>query len=395
MTLHLLEPDALDASWAPFAGCRPISELRAGAFLVRERWERALSVHAARIVGGAAPGFFEPGSPPSAPRSDRIRGPAIVVSSAFAPSVGPIAAYEGTARLTAAGRTIGHVLGDGDSFEGFDTPATAALPAIEVDGFGLPAAHTLLDALERLLGPDCAAERDAGAYDELPAGTIVLGDRRDVVSRGATIEPGVVFDVRQGTVVLLAGAEIRSGTRLEGPCWIGEGTRVVGGFIRASSIGPRCVVRGEIASSVFIGYANKAHDGFVGNSVVGEWVNLGAGTTTSNLKNTYGQVRLEVAGARIQTDRTFLGTLFGDHAKTAIGTMLSTGTVVGAGANVFGATAVPKYVAPFSWGHAGSEVLTEEGFLRIAERVLPRRNVAWTDQQRTALAGTYRRLAPR
>ena len=73
-----------------------------------------------------------------------------------------------------------------------------------------------------------------------------------------------------------------------------------------------------------------------------------------------------------QTDRTFLGTLFGDHAKTAIGTMLSTGTVVGAGANVFGAGAVPKYVAPFSWGHAGSEVLTEEGFLRIAERVLPR-----------------------
>lgn len=166
----------------------------------------------------------------------------------------------------------------------------------------------------------------------------------------------------------------------------------MGGFVRGSVVGPRSVVRGEVSSSVFVGYANKAHDGFVGHTIVGHWANLGAGTTTSNLKNTYGPVRLEVSGGRIETGRTFLGSLIGDHAKTAIGTMLPTGTVVGAGANVFGAGPIPKHVPPFAWGLGGDRV-SEEGFLRIAERVLPRREVAFTDARARSLSATWRRLA--
>src|SRR5262249_42609465 len=156
----------------------------------------------------------------------------------------------------------------------------------------------------------------------------------DIVVMGAAVEPGVVFDVRHGAVVLEPGVEVRHGTRLEGPVFVGARSRVLGGFIRGSAFGPECRLHGEIAASVFLGYANESHDGFVGHSVVGHWVNLGALTTTSNLKNTYGPVRLEVAGRRIETERQNLGTLFGDHAKTAIGTMLATGTVVGVGANV-------------------------------------------------------------
>jgi hypothetical protein len=143
---------------------------------------------------------------------------------------------------------------------------------------------------------------------------------------------------------------------------------------------------------VFLGYGNKAHDGFVGHSVVGHWVNLGAGTTTSNLKNTYGEVRLEIAGHRVATGRMNLGTLFGDHAKTAIGTMLATGSVVSAGANVFGPGTLPKYVPPFAWGTAG-ERMTEDGFLTVAERVLARRSLEWTESRRESLRQTYRRGA--
>ena len=392
--LYILEPPAVGAAWAPFAGCRPLAEMRAGAHLVRERWERVLGARTTEVMGGEALGFHDPAGPPAV-ALHAVTGPAWIASSTFAPALEQLASRNRPARLVAAGVTVGRMLGPGESGGGLGDTEPGGTDVIEVDGVPLPAAHTLLDALDRLLGPDCAAERDAGPGDPLPEGTIVLGDRRDVVSRGAVIEPGVVFDVRQGAVVLEQGAEIRSGVRLEGPCWVGSGTRVVGGFVRASALGPRCVVRGEVAASVFVGYANKAHDGFVGHSVVGQWVNLGAGTTTSNLKNTYGAVRLEVAETRLETGRTFLGTLFGDHAKTAIGTMLSTGTVVGAGANVFGETGVPKYVAPFAWGHASGRSLTEEGFLRIAERVLPRRNVAWNEAQHAALAATYRRLAPR
>jgi hypothetical protein len=123
-------------------------------------------------------------------------------------------------------------------------------------------------------------------------------------------------------------------------------------------------------------------------------VNLGAGTTTSNLKNTYGPVRLEVHGTRIETGRSNLGTLFGDHAKTAIGTMLTTGSVIGAGASVFGVPTPAKYVPPFAWGCAG-ERLTEDGFLAVARRVLARRDVAWSDARQESLRRTYERSVGR
>jgi hypothetical protein len=144
-----------------------------------------------------------------------------------------------------------------------------------------------------------------------------------------------------------------------------------------------------VSTTVFFGYANKAHDGFVGHSVVGRWANLGAGTTTSNLKNTYGAVRLDVAGTRIETGRQLLGTLLGDHAKTAIGTLLPTGAVVGVGANVFGAANAPKETAPFAWGTTG-ERASLDGFLTTARRVMPRRAVEVTDGVAAALTAAYR-----
>jgi len=194
-----------------------------------------------------------------------------------------------------------------------------------------------------------------------------------------------------GAVVVDQGAEVRSGTRLEGPIYVGPGTRVLGGFLRGSVFGPECRVRGEISTSVFLGYANKSHDGFVGHSVIGHWVNLGAGTTTSNLKNTYGPVRLEVDGERIETGRLNLGSLVGDHAKTAIGTMLATGTVISAGANVFGPPSAPKYIPPFAWGCSGAERMSEDGFLRVAERVMARRNVSFSADRRESLRLAYQR----
>jgi hypothetical protein len=121
-------------------------------------------------------------------------------------------------------------------------------------------------------------------------------------------------------------------------------------------------------------------------------VNLGAGTTTSNLKNTYGAVRLTIGRTPIETGRSNLGSMLGDHAKTAIGTMLPTGTIVGAGASVFGGGQVPKYVPPLAWGLAG-ERIDEEGFLKIAGRVMPRRLVEFTDARRDSLRRTFQRLA--
>jgi UDP-N-acetylglucosamine diphosphorylase/glucosamine-1-phosphate N-acetyltransferase len=295
----------------------------------------------------------------------------------------------GVRRLEHDGATVAWIVESGETW----TLPHGDGPAREIEGIHLRGAYDLLSATEHFLAADCADFLAAGDQDPIPDGSIVLGDPAEVILRGALVEPGVVFDVRGGGIVLEEGVEVRHGTRLEGPLYAAPFTRMLGGFIRASVFGPRCVVRGEIAGSVFTGYANKAHDGFVGHSVLGHWVNLGAGTTTSNLKNTYGDIRLSVGGTAIETGRANLGSLIGDHAKTAIGTMLPTGAVVGAGANVFGSAQVPKYIPPLSWGLTNDQVVEEEGFLRIAGRVMPRRQVEFTDARRESLRRTYRRLA--
>lgn len=380
--LYLVDPDPAPA-WAPFAGVRPLSELRAGAHLVRERWESFVGVEASAIF--ALPhlaGFPEPGVPPVEARR-AVSGPAVIGSSTFAPRGLAPHLPDAPARLTHGGITVGWAVPTGGAWSG---PLPQA-HAIEVEGMVLRGVHDLVPALELLLKEDLLGL--LGESDPVPRAATVIGDPAWLSLREAAVEPGVVFDTTGGPVVLESGVEVKAGTRLEGPLWAGANTRLVGGPIRASAIGPWCIVRGEMATTTLLGYANKAHDGFVGSSVLGRWVNLGAGTITSNLKNTYGPVRLDVAGAAIETGHMFLGSLIGDHAKTAIGTLLGTGTVVGAGASVFNGVRAPKWVPPFSWGGDGSERLRRDGFLAIAERVLPRRNVAVDDAMRAYLERMY------
>jgi UDP-N-acetylglucosamine diphosphorylase/glucosamine-1-phosphate N-acetyltransferase len=384
--LYLLEPVDPGAAWAPFAGVRPIAELRAGVWRVRERWEAACQADAAAILGDHVEQFREADEPPVRPPGP-VDGPAVVGASWFAPAGDRIAGVDAPGavrRLRHGDRTVGWIVPAGERWDGPHERGEC----LEVSGLLLRGAFDLITALEQFLGEDCADLKAAPATG-VPEGSLVLGDAANVVVMGAAVEPGVVFDVRQGVVVLEPGVEVRHGTRLEGPVFVGAHSKVLGGSIRASAFGPECRVHGEVAASVFLGYANKSHDGFVGHSVVGPWVNLGALTTTSNLKNTYGPVRLEVAGVRIETGRQNLGTLFGDHAKTAIGTMLATGTVVSAGANVFGAPTPPKYVPPFAWGADGHGRLTADGFLRVAERVMTRRNVEMTPERRRSLERTF------
>jgi UDP-N-acetylglucosamine diphosphorylase/glucosamine-1-phosphate N-acetyltransferase len=284
---------------------------------------------------------------------------------------------------------VGWWVPDGHEWTGDDT----AGEAVPIDGLLLHGAYDLLTALEALLLPD-AQDFHSQQGDAIPDGCTLLGDPEEVILLGAGVEPGVVFDVRRGPVVLEQHVYVRSGTRLEGPLYVGPGSELLGGPIGGSAVGPRCRIRGEVSTAVFLGYANKAHDGFVGHSILGRWTNLGAGTTTSNLKNTYGPIRLEPGAERVETGRQFLGSLVGDHVKTAIGTLLPTGAVIGAGANVFGRPNAPRYVPPFAWGLDG-ERMTEQGFLTVARRVMPRRQVEVTEPVAAMLAAMYRHAAAR
>jgi UDP-N-acetylglucosamine diphosphorylase/glucosamine-1-phosphate N-acetyltransferase len=233
-----------------------------------------------------------------------------------------------------------------------------------------------------------AAGRDGA--DSMPEGVWKLGDHPVMLGSDVTLEPGVVLDVRRGAIRLADSVEVRAGCRLEGPLSVGRETVLLGGAIGTSSLGPVCRLRGEIEESTILGYANKAHDGFLGHAYLGRWVNLGALTTNSDLKNSYGAIRLGGPDGPIETGLTKLGCLLGDHVKTAIGTRLNTGSVVGAGSNLFGDSLPPTWVPPFSWGSdPGSSLYERDRFLDVAGRVLPRRGVEFDERTAAWLAACW------
>ncbi len=385
-TLYLLDPVAPGADWAPFTGALPFGELRSGAWPLHERWRRALG---GRVAGHLAPHAAGPrptGAIAIVPTS-AVLGPAWVVESSFSPGL-PMRAVGGARRLLNGGRTVAWRLDAGERWTGPHNEGDGMV----VEGIVLRGAFDLIAALEQQLFTDLLADLD-GRSGPIPEGVVVLGNPAAVALRGATLEPGVVLDARKGAIILERGVDVRAGTRIEGPSRIDHDTLLLGGQLRHVSAGPHCRIHGEVSTTVFAGYANKSHDGFLGHSVVGEWVNLGAGTITSNLKNTYGAIRLDVGATRVETGRTNLGTLFGDHVKTAIGTLLPTGAVIGTGANLFGAPRAAKWVVPFAWGGDRDERQAVDAFIATAKRILPRRQVAVDAAMEASLRGLHRRLA--
>ncbi len=163
-----------------------------------------------------------------------------------------------------------------------------------------------------------------------------------------------------------------------------------------SSFGPVCLVRGEVAQSVFLGYVNKAHDGHIGHALLGRWVNLGAFTTNSDLKNNYRPVRVWTPEGDEETGLLKVGCFLGDHVKTGIGTVLNTGTVVGAGSNLFGGLMPPTVVPPFSWG-MGPDLRDHRlgKFIETAERAMARRDQSLTDGVKRILREAWRSTAGR
>ncbi len=204
------------------------------------------------------------------------------------------------------------------------------------------------------------------------------------IEEGAQVERGVVFSTAEGPVVVARQAELRAPSRIEGPCYIGPQTVVGSAQIRPGcSFGRNCRVSGEVEASIFADHVNKHHYGFIGHSYAGEWVNLGAGTTNSDLKNTYGEVRAHTHEGRVPTGLDKAGCFLGDHVKLGIGTMVGTGVCVGPFANVFNSPTVGGYVPPFSWGpFGGFEAYEPAKALEVAEVVMARRGMELTPDYR-------------
>ncbi len=215
---------------------------------------------------------------------------------------------------------------------------------------------------------------------ELPPGVLGIGESPLTIDATAVVYPGVTLDMEAGAIVVDAGATLRPGATVVGPAYIGPHASVLErGLVRPhSAIGPWCKVSGEVGGVIFQGYANKAHDGHLGDSWIGEWVNLGAGTTNSNLLNTYGEV-LAKPGPGLSNERTgrqFLGAIIGDHVKTAIGTRIMTGAVLGTG-GMFARTAPVQGATPrFVWStDAGDKTFRFDKFAETAAAMMARRKI--------------------
>ena len=391
MTAFHLYDDATAREFEPFALTRPVGELRVGARLIRERWERAMRMQAAGFISSAHLEDFEEGGAPEPTRGELPAG-AIVVNSRFAPMLAPV---ENSWEVLAAEGRVAAVrlasplpVAELASGEMALESLAGNRPRSTVNGWWIDAVWDLLRDLEQRLTEDLL--RLALEFPPVaPAHCAVVGKFR-VHARDARIEPFVMFDCTEGPVVIEDGATVYAHTRIQGPMWIGPHSVVGGDRISACSIGPYSKVHGEATHAVFLGYANKPHDGFLGESYIGRWVNLGANTVTSNLKNTYGPVAIWTPSGTRDTGLQFLGTFFGDHAKTGIGMTMTTGSVIGAGAQVFGAETQPKVVPPFAWGHQPPyETFDLDKFLKVAERVMARRHVQMTDRMRAALRRAF------
>ncbi|MGB9742729.1 MAG: putative sugar nucleotidyl transferase [candidate division WOR-3 bacterium] len=197
---------------------------------------------------------------------------------------------------------------------------------------------------------------------------------RLIRARSARVHRSAVIITEPGPVYLGAGSVVGPLSLIEGPGYIGPGTLIDRATVRAGcSFGPECRIGGEVECSIFQGYANKHHEGFIGHSYVGEWVNLGALTTCSDLKNNYRPVKVAMKNRLLDTGLLKLGCFIGDHAKTGIGTLLPTGGIISTFANWFEPGLAPKQVGPFAWGRTGR--WRREEVIECARRVMARRNV--------------------
>lgn len=377
----LLYDDVIAREFEPFATSRPLGEMRVGALLVRERWASVLGAAATAFI--SAPhleGFAEF----DAPRAlhDVLPAGSWIVNTRALPHlearVGSASAIIVAGRVAAvrpaAPVPVAQLAGGTLALDEL-VPATASL--MRLDGEWLDAPWDVVRHLNTLLPRDInvLATRLGARPVASGDGVHVVGPHGVFAEEGAIIEPMTMLDATAGPILLRRGAHALAFTRLVGPLYVGLDSTVMGDRIGGSSIGDTCRVHGEVSACTFLGHANKGHDGFVGHSVLGRWVNLGAGTVTSNLKNTYGMVALWTPYGVRDTGLQFLGTLFGDHVKTGIGARLTTGCVLGTGANVYDRMP-PKAVAPFAWGGgAPYEVFAADKFIDTATRMMQRRSV--------------------
>jgi UDP-N-acetylglucosamine diphosphorylase/glucosamine-1-phosphate N-acetyltransferase len=383
MNLILFDDHTIRENLLPFTFTRPVADIRIGILTIREKWEKRLRVPASSCT--------EPYLQKKFPLKSDVLSDNLWINASICPNDGLV-----TEILALA---AGNSLMKGETLIAWR--AGNKIPVASAPGrSGWPIQGTRIEthcdfiqvnALWDIFRLNAEAMRED--YDLLTRGrtSAKLSATNKTIGSEIFLEEGAIVEcsilnASTGPVYIGKGAEIMEGTVIRGPFALCDHAivKMAAKIYGATTIGPWSKVGGEISNSVIFGYSNKAHDGFLGNSVLGEWCNLGADTNNSNLKNNYGEVKLYNYREKtaIGTGLQFCGLIMGDHSKSGINTMFNTGTVVGVSSNVFGGGFPETFIPDFSWGGAGQmSTYKLDKALEVAERVFDRRSLPFDEKE--------------
>ncbi|WP_396603356.1 GlmU family protein [Algibacter sp. R77976] len=367
----------------PFTFTRPVADIRVGILTIREKWETFLKTTTTTVTEDYLSDKF-----PMVEMDENV-----MINASYLPNLELV-------------EMIINLNENQAIFKGEDVIAFFTKEAQEDIDFGAYEAIEFAEEIIKIENTWDIFSKNGHAIQEdfvlitkdkisqpIPASNNIIAPENIFIEEGAKLE-FTTLNASTGPIYIGKDSEIMEGAIVRGPLALCEGAGIKLGakIYGPSTVGPHSKVGGEVNNSVIFGYSNKGHDGFLGNSVLGEWCNLGADTNNSNLKNNYAEVRLwdyQTEGFA-KTGLQFCGLMMGDHSKCGINTMFNTGTVVGVSANIFGSGFPRNFVPSFSWGgHGGfTTYLTKKAF-EVSKVVMARRKVEFTDQDKAILEHVF------
>lgn len=372
------EPDR--GNLLPFTFTRPISEIRCGILTIAQKWEQYLATPPSFLTQS----YLEKKFPL------KLETENIFINGALFPNQKLVEAIKSLTRGQSLHQN-GVLLAA--YAENWEVVANTTAVSYEGEYVKLSFTYDIFSLNAAAIEADFKLLTNGRKSAPIPESTQYVNAERIFIEPGAKVQ-FAILNASEGCIYIGKDAEVMEGSKIRGPFALGEhatvkmDAKIYGG----TSIGPYCKVGGEISNAVFFAYSNKGHDGFIGNSVIGEWCNLGADTNNSNLKNTYEEVKLwNYRTERFEkTGLTFCGLMMADHAKCGINTMFNTGTVVGVAANVFGAGFPRNFIPSFAWGGAqGFETFILKKAFVTAKAMCSRRGIDFDEVEQDIMKAVY------
>ena len=371
----------------PFTFTRPVADIRIGILTIRQKWEKMLNTKTSSLTEEYLSLKY-----PVVKEADNI-----LINSSIIPNAKLVEElHQLTPNQTLiTGDTIIGLRLKSEDIDNLDWELIDGISPLNTSSEVIKVTYLsdLIHLNDSLLRFDFELITSGRKSAPIPDTATVSNPENIFIEQGAIIEHAII-NASEGPVYIGRDTQIMDGAIVRGPVALCDNAKIrVGAKVYGpTTIGPHCKIGGEVSHSILFGFSNKAHDGFLGHSVIGEWCNLGADTNTSNLKNNYEPVRLwdYQENSFVKTDLLFCGTFMGDHSKCGINTMFNTGTVVGVGANIFGAGFMRNFIPSFSWGSvSGFSIHDIEKAVDVARRVYERRDMEFNNVEENIIRFIY------